>query len=191
LTRTFLSRLARSTCCQRPFHHPPERDGSVAHGAHECAPVRPRNLAKIPRRCRTCQPAVPTGFPPDLHKQGGLWRPITTNQRPRTGASAPHSAARAAKRALRHTMTAPIFGAGRGGRDKNLRKDRLEVCFETLRGTLSPNASPVAGAIQDPQILVVTLDAGQRREFQKVRPATLLSTNSVIPPRPRFVQARG
>ena len=50
------------------------------------------------------------------------------------------------------TQSRAHFGARRGGRYNNLRKDRLEVFFETLRGTLSPNANPVAGAIWDRQI---------------------------------------
>jgi len=68
---TFHSRLARSTCCQRPVRWSAwaGRFGSTPE-AHKCASDCPRNLTNIPWSAERCQPAIPA-FPPYLFRSSG------------------------------------------------------------------------------------------------------------------------
>jgi hypothetical protein len=51
-----LSRLARSTCCQRPFRFSPERCVPVERRSHLWRPTVLENLSTLPRASVNCQP---------------------------------------------------------------------------------------------------------------------------------------
>jgi hypothetical protein len=79
---------------------------------HRRESVRPRNLSKLSRRRKRCQPAEATGFPPVFHKQRGVrsiaWRTLATRD---------------------ETLPLPslVFSAQAEAEDSELIKDRLEV----------------------------------------------------------------
>jgi hypothetical protein len=71
-TRTVLSRLARSTYCQRPNRIPPERRVFSPEQRHTSAALPVLESLKLLSALDTCQPIAITGFPPVLHNLGEL-----------------------------------------------------------------------------------------------------------------------
>jgi hypothetical protein len=160
--------------CQRPNRLPPERRAFSPERIHSrranLSPhyrndfVCPRNLLNLSRCVAACQPAVPTGFPPVIHIRE---LPPGIGAKPPSQIGSFSNTQRDASSANRRKPKRKI---------SNLKKDHLEVCAtnaKTLRGTLSPNQNPVAGANFRVSIsLGTSLDAGPSREFQNIRLAT-------------------
>ena len=68
MPESVLSRLARSTCCQRPNRLPPERRAfSSRRTRYKSESGCPRNPTNISSAAKPCQSAHPTEFPPDFH----------------------------------------------------------------------------------------------------------------------------
>ena len=144
--------------CQRPNRSPPERCASVQPGAHKGVSGCPRNSFKLQVPPSPCQPIVPTGFPPVFHNRGA------TTEGPNLGTIAElHARSRTAFRVQTHA-----FSARAKAEAGSLKKDLVEVRAtnaKTLRGTLSPNENPVAGAVQ--VFPVFKFDAGRATRVAK------------------------
>src|SRR5208337_1960603 len=113
------SRLARSTCCQRPFHLTPERGGAVG-----------------------VDPMAHVLETPNTHLNGSCWetfQPYRESRGPST--RAPEVSRRESTLAPRgrRLRRAAVFRAHKAERQKPLIKDRLEV----LRLTLNPSENSV------------------------------------------------
>ncbi len=135
---------------------------------------------KTTRSLPTCQPIVPTGFPPVLHNSGSS----TAGKIIHKGSSG-----YATERNLR-SSGAPCFGTTSSETyfgnpaEAEVSKLRKRSCggscenAKTLRGSLSPNDNPVAGANFRGYLVSVDLMPDKRREIQRKRPAShiLLST---------------
>jgi hypothetical protein len=122
--------------CQRPNRFPPERCAfSPEQITHGCGPVCPRNLSKLQRSLRHCQPWGITRLPQFLHTcENSTQGSFTLLARNET-----------------HLPTEPTcqFSARAHAEAFKLEKRSLGgSCADakTLRGALSPNANPVAGA---------------------------------------------
>ena len=127
--------------CQRPNRSPPERCASVQPEPHQCVSGCPRNSFKLQVPPSNCQPVVPTGFPPVFHNRGSYYGRL-----PLGTIAELHTRSRTAFRAQTHA-----FSARAKAEAGSLKKDLVEVRAtnaKTLRGTLSPNENPVAGAVQ-------------------------------------------
>jgi hypothetical protein len=97
---------------------------------HRRESVRPRNLSKLSRRRKRCQPAEATGFPPVFHKQrGGSIHCLENTYDTRRNALPLPKPSQVRHRPKRKTM--------------NSSKIAWRFCFSrNPSGTLSPNADP-------------------------------------------------
>ena len=159
--------------CQRPNRSPPERCASVQPEPHQCVSGCPRNSFKLQVPPSPCQPVVLTGFPPVFHNRGAT----TVGLQWGTVAEL-HTRSRTLFRVQTHA-----FSARAKAEAGSLKKDLVEVRAtnaKTLRGTLSPNENPVAGAVQ--VFPVLNFDAGRATRVAQKRPTshTLLSTQLFI-----------
>jgi hypothetical protein len=130
------SRLARSTCCQRPFHLTPERGDSVGGEPHG---PRPRNLSRHTARRPVLQNlSTLSRIAASVNPRSQSLR--STNQNRHGGASTPIlEGAHARKRSLRSAAVCQWARTDQAGGQKFSIKDRLEV----LRLTRNPSGNSV------------------------------------------------
>ena len=150
----FFSRLARSTYLSknriafRLSGAPSVQNGVLGMRARRPHHTKIRLSSKPVKTTRsqpTCQPIVPTGFPPVLHKPGSstAWKSFTK------GALGTRQNATSAHKG---PMFRHIFGNPAEAEVSKLGKRSCGGSCEnakTLRGSLSPNDNPVAGAISE------------------------------------------
>jgi hypothetical protein len=131
------SRLARSTCCQRPKHVPPERRVQSKPGRREAKPVletlpttsRRRDLANLSTLPRFLMPVNPSSR-----------RIRSCESRLARGASTPALGRRSARAKGSSRRANPVFQGCTNPRGKN---PKLKISLEVLRLTRNPSGSLV------------------------------------------------
>ena len=166
-----ISRLARSTFCQRPIRIPPERRAFSPPRSLEEILASSKPVKTIaPGAC--CQPAEITGFPPDFNSVGSSC--------PRWDKPKLENFLETRSKTLFH-VGSPRNPAQAEAEDSSKIKDRLEALLfaETLQGTLSPNANPGKGSVGGFQYWMPKAAAKIQRTAQTL--IHLSSTRSFIP----------